>query len=472
MFVDIHILQNFAPSNLNRDENGSPKSCKFGDFPRARASSQSWKRAARELVEDKKLLDPKTLGVRSLLLKDELKNSLMKGKEDEAKLEGLLFEAEKIEPQADYIAKFAFSAAQWQGKDDEESGYLQFLGKQAIEEITKLCLDDWNVFAETFNLLPTKQQITEDIKKHKADIKKLKTQAAKNPQTQSLLAEAESKQKIVEEKLKQVDEQIKNAEKNQGELAKKIIAALAKKHTPDIAMFGRMITTAPIHSIDAASQVAHAISTHAVWQGEFDYFTAVDELKKKHNPETDAGAAMIGITEFNSACYYRFASVDVTLLRDNLEHADDKEMLTRKTVEAFLTSFALAAPSGMKTRFAQASQPSLILAVVRDHYLCSLANAFVTPIRVKDEDEIGLVEKSINKLTKHFFTNERMYGKTIGTQLAVFCADSPEFIFKPQENETKTFVPKNVEVDSLEDLIQEITSQIFPPNQFEGESEQ
>ena len=40
MFVEIHILQNFAPSNLNRDDTGMPKDCEFGGYRRARISSQ------------------------------------------------------------------------------------------------------------------------------------------------------------------------------------------------------------------------------------------------------------------------------------------------------------------------------------------------------------------------------------------------------------------------------------------------
>ena len=45
--IAIHILQNHAPSNLNRDDNGDPKDCIFGGFRRARISSQSLKRSIR-----------------------------------------------------------------------------------------------------------------------------------------------------------------------------------------------------------------------------------------------------------------------------------------------------------------------------------------------------------------------------------------------------------------------------------------
>ena len=48
MKIEIHVLQNFAPSNLNRDDTNTPKTCYFGDVPRARLSSQCFKRAVRE----------------------------------------------------------------------------------------------------------------------------------------------------------------------------------------------------------------------------------------------------------------------------------------------------------------------------------------------------------------------------------------------------------------------------------------
>jgi CRISPR system Cascade subunit CasC len=47
MFVELHLIQNFAPSNLNRDSNGVPKACTFGGYKRARISSQALKRAIR-----------------------------------------------------------------------------------------------------------------------------------------------------------------------------------------------------------------------------------------------------------------------------------------------------------------------------------------------------------------------------------------------------------------------------------------
>ena len=46
--------------------------------------------------------------------------------------------------------------------------------------------------------------------------------------------------------------------------------------------------------------MAHAISVQRV-DFDSDYFTAVDDVKQDSDEEGDAGAAMIGDVEFNSA---------------------------------------------------------------------------------------------------------------------------------------------------------------------------
>ncbi len=47
MLIEFHFIQNHAPSNLNRDDTGSPKEATFGGVLRARISSQSLKRSIR-----------------------------------------------------------------------------------------------------------------------------------------------------------------------------------------------------------------------------------------------------------------------------------------------------------------------------------------------------------------------------------------------------------------------------------------
>ena len=82
--------------------------------------------------------------------------------------------------------------------------------------------------------------------------------------------------------------------------------ALKEAPSADMALFGRMVADDPSLNYDAAAQVAHSISTHAV-QNEFDYFTAVDDCA----PEDNAGAGHLGTVEYNSATLYRYATVNV-----------------------------------------------------------------------------------------------------------------------------------------------------------------
>lgn len=51
MIVELHLIQNVAPSNLNRDDQGNPKDTTFGDARRARLSSQALKSAMRSAPE-------------------------------------------------------------------------------------------------------------------------------------------------------------------------------------------------------------------------------------------------------------------------------------------------------------------------------------------------------------------------------------------------------------------------------------
>src|SRR5580692_12112091 len=64
--IELHILQSFPVSCLNRDDVGAPKTATFGGANRARISSQCLKRAIRERAQE---LSPKMFaGNRSRLI--------------------------------------------------------------------------------------------------------------------------------------------------------------------------------------------------------------------------------------------------------------------------------------------------------------------------------------------------------------------------------------------------------------------
>src|SRR5690606_40736279 len=81
LFIEFHLIQNFAPSNLNRDDTGSPKDAIFGGQRRARVSSQCFKRAIRLTTGELDLIPSDYRGVRTKKLKA-LSIERLDGRED------------------------------------------------------------------------------------------------------------------------------------------------------------------------------------------------------------------------------------------------------------------------------------------------------------------------------------------------------------------------------------------------------
>lgn len=75
--IELHILQSFPVSCLNRDDVGSPKTAVFGGVNRARLSSQSLKRAIRNYAQDN-LPDARFNGSRTKLIVQPLMDALEK----------------------------------------------------------------------------------------------------------------------------------------------------------------------------------------------------------------------------------------------------------------------------------------------------------------------------------------------------------------------------------------------------------
>jgi CRISPR system Cascade subunit CasC len=328
MIIELYILQNFAPSNLNRDDTNSPKECEFGGYRRARVSSQCIKRSIREYFKNNELVFLDELAKRT--------NSLVK------ELTGRLVKAGKVEEDARQACiKAIESTDKLKLKDKEKTEYLLFLGEKEIRTVLDIILSNW-------------QQLT-----------------AKSPD-------------------KKQDEAI----------GKSIIEALNGGKAVDLALFGRMLADLPSKNVDAACQVAHAISTHKVGV-EFDYYTAVDDIQAK----AETGADMIGTIEFNSACFYRYANIDFKQLKKNLGGDAD---LAKKTVEAFIRASVNAIPTGKQNSFAAQNPPSFVFAVARKSGAWSLANAYAKPVWVGENGD--LIEESTVKLVDYWSKLAKAYG--------------------------------------------------------------
>lgn len=325
--VDVHILQTVPPSNLNRDDTGSPKTAVYGGVRRSRVSSQAWKRATR--LAFNRDLDPGDLGIRTRRVVELLTEEI-------AALDPAVADSAEDLAKETFKAIGIKTAAPKKG-EPEESGYLLFLSAQQIRSLAEAA-----------------------VAASRADGKPA-------------------------DELK----------------ARKVKEIADRGHSVDVALFGRMVAELPELNVDAAVQVAHAISVHAV-DNEYDYFTAVDDRKQSLD---ETGAGMIGTVEFNSATLYRYATIDVDRLRENLGDGP----AIRRAVEAFIRAFATSMPTGKQNTFANRTLPDAVLVKVRDTQPINFVGAFEEPVRESKSD--GRVEEAARRLADYAQDVERAYGE-------------------------------------------------------------
>lgn len=167
----------------------------------------------------------------------------------------------------------------------------------------------------------------------------------------------------------------------------------------DIALFGRMLASAPAFNREAAVQVAHAITTHRVTV-EDDYYTAVDDLKD----EEDAGAGFLGEAGFGSGVFYLYLCINRDLLKKNL--GDESETGVAEAALGSLVEAAMTvSPSGKQNSFAALARAGYVLAEKGNAQPRTLAGAFARPVGGAD-----LMEQSIKALKEFRAELVRVYG--------------------------------------------------------------
>ena len=171
-----------------------------------------------------------------------------------------------------------------------------------------------------------------------------------------------------------------------------IKSAMKDNPSVDQILFGRMVASDPSLNYDAAAQVAHSISTHAV-QNEFDYFTAVDDCASMDN----AGAGHIGTTEFNSATLYRYSTVNVDELVPWL--AGD----TAAVVKGFLEAFCYSMPTGKQNSFANRTVPDFVYVAVRGDQPVNMAGAFEKPVHAGSDGYLKASEEALASYAKQTY---------------------------------------------------------------------
>lgn len=193
--------------------------------------------------------------------------------------------------------------------------------------------------------------------------------------------------------------------------------ALKANPSLDLALFGRMVADNPCLNFDAAAQVAHAISTHAV-ENEFDYFTAVDDCA----PEDNAGAGHLGTVEFNSSTLYRYATVNAGDLKKMLGTA------APEAVRAFAEAFIRSMPTGKQNTFANRTRPDAVYVTVRRDQPINMAGAFEKPVRAGTEGYVANSAKALSAYadeTYHDFAAAPALSLTAGKGLETLADPCP-----------------------------------------------
>lgn len=348
--VELHIIQSFPVTCLNRDDVGAPKTAYFGGVQRARVSSQCWKRAIRLMAQELQRERGLTLfaGARTRRTIDDLAARLTEMNVDDNKARAMattvctgLLEKPTAEKESAKGSKKA-PVADSKPADDTTSTLLY--------------------------LSP-------------AELTAIATAIAAKP-------DSEPKALIA--------------------LATAAVPDAHLRDGADIAIFGRMVASAPSLTLEGAGLFSHALSTHRC-DNDIDFFTAVDDHKRTGD---DTGSAMMGSLEFSSACYYRYVGLNLDMLA-NPDHLESLSPEHRRSVsEIFLRAAVQAVPSARKNSMFGVNPPEYVLALKRSGQPLSLANAFESAIRADG----GYVQPSIAALREQWQKLSTLYGLKVDAQ--------------------------------------------------------
>lgn len=348
--IEFHILQSFPVTCLNRDDVGAPKSAMVGGVPRARVSSQCWKRQVRLALRE---LGVKT-AIRTKRVHELVRAACLARGADET--------------QADACAAVIAAALT---KDT-----LLFISPCEIERLAAYAADAGFELPVEIKNKKEKEGATGELPK--AELAKLR---------------------------------------------KCLSFAQSAAEGLDMALFGRMVAQEPGLNVHGAASFAHALSTHRV-SNEIEFFTALDDL------QNEPGSAHMGSLEFNSATYYRYVSLDLGQLWDNIGGEDMAAAVT-----AFVKALYVAVPAARQATQSGACLWDYARVLVRRGQ--RMQAAFDKPVRAcatRTDPGEGFLQPSVEALdaalTRHEKLAGSLYGKlaeyTFGEDLAFSIDDLAE----------------------------------------------
>lgn len=282
MQFEIHILQSFPPANLNRDENGMPKSTVFGGRPRARISSQCQKRAVRLHYQQHSDLNPDNFANRSRSWLSQLKP--------------LLIAADIAEDQAETTAKLALShlGADEDPKKPGKTKTILFLGQTEIAAIADILIKNWDEIAPGLT-----------------------------GKTPALPKKDPNVGKIIEKSL------ATTGKPGDVALFGRMMASLPSVNVDASVQMAHAIS---VNKLQQEFDFFTAV----------DDLSDTSDL----DGNDDAGADHLGETGYNSSTYYRFTVVDTQQLEKNLGSTEQTATITKAFSDAFIQAIPTGHQNG------------------------------------------------------------------------------------------------------------------------------
>lgn len=231
----------------------------------------------------------------------------------------------------------------------------------------------------------------------------------------------------------------------------------------DISLWGRFFADNVENTFEGAASVAHAFTTHPI-NIENDFFAAMDDGQSFF--KDNAGAGHPGNTFYSSGLFYKYATIRLDELFENLitkgklkvtEYDDESEIdkIGRDFVDVvrmFFESFIMTLPTGYDHATAPNTLPDFIRITITPNSVNN-ANAFTKPI----EKNNNYLELSYNRLENYVEKINKIYGL-------------PEKSYYVSTYDTKNDVsPLGDNVESLSNLLDAVSenaTEIF--NEFKN----
>lgn len=352
--IEAHLIQNFAPSNLNRDDTGQPKSATFGGFRRARVSSQCSKRSTRREGSMSELLEQSGAFRTRQLIVEIAKGIDKKDKPDDKTIEVVtsVFEAGGLEKSSE--------------ASKNTTKILVFLDKEALPKLVSVFHENW-------------EDLTKENKK---------TQEASRDRVGQILFEAVKAPDIaLFGRMLELKDSTPFGKYNMRVEAACQVAHPLSTHKVDMEMdfYVAVDDLNPKEETGAGMMGVVGFNSACYYR-----YALVDRDQLARN--------LARKTERKNGQWVR------ELRQEDYTEADE-------VIKAFLEAMVYAIPTGKQNSFAAQNLPSFGLFVRRKGGVpISLANAFAKPVRPKKDDD-DLVGLSVEALTRHWDALKAVYGE-------------------------------------------------------------